>query len=193
MSADSLRANLTGAEKTALKRLMRNHNVVISKPDKGDTTVVMNTEHYLDLSRKHLSDKNTYQLLETDPTANFARQFNSYLDDYLRNQTIYFMPKVHKDPLKLRPIVSCTNGPTYTASAYVDQLLEPLMRSVKSYLNNSMQLIHILRTLKVPPNAYLITLDIESLCTNISHEEAITAFLKNRNTTHIRNLYLNTS
>ena len=140
VSAGSLRANLTGAVKTALKGLMRKRNVVISEADKGDTTVVMNTKHYLDLALKHLSDKNTYQVLETDPTAGIARRFNSYLDDCLRNrvvtsrqyeslhlltgidtQTIYFMPKVHKDPLKLRPIVSCTNGPTHTASAYVDK------------------------------------------------------------------------
>ena len=52
------------------------------------------------------------------------------------------------------------------------------MRKVKSYLKNSTELIHILRTLKVPPNAYLITLDIESLYTNISFEEAIVSFLK---------------
>ena len=41
-----------------------------------------------------------------------------------------------------------------------------------------MQLIHILRTLKVPPNAYLIMLNIKNVYTNISHEEVITAFLK---------------
>ena len=52
------------------------------------------------------------------------------------------------------------------------------MRNVKSYLRNSMDLVRTLRTLKVRPNAYLITLDIESLYTNISHEEAVMSFLK---------------
>ena len=52
------------------------------------------------------------------------------------------------------------------------------MRKVKSYIKNSTDLINILEELEVPPDAYLITLDIESLYTNISHDEAITTFLK---------------
>ena len=52
------------------------------------------------------------------------------------------------------------------------------MLKVKSFLKNSTELIHILLTLKVPPQAYLITLDVESLYTNISHEEAIKSLLK---------------
>ena len=51
-------------------------------------------------------------------------------------------------------------------------------------LKNPTNLIHILKTLNVPTNAHLITLDIESLytniysCTNISHKQAITSVLK---------------
>ena len=39
-------------------------------------------------------------------------------------------------------------------------------------------LIHIMQNLKVPPHAYLVTLDIESPYTNITHEEAIASFHK---------------
>ena len=42
---------------------------------------------------------------------------------------------------------------------------------------NSTDLIKILETLPVPTNAYFITLDIESLHTNIFQEEAIVSFL----------------
>lgn len=52
------------------------------------------------------------------------------------------------------------------------------MRKVKSYLCNSTQLVRILQTLKVPPHAYLVTLDLESLYTNITHEEAISSLLR---------------
>ena len=100
------------------------------------------------------------------------------LPPQLDTQTIYFLPKIHKNPLKLRPIVSCTNGPTYTASAYLDKLLQPHMKRVKSYLRNSTDLVCRLRTLRVPLNAYIVTLDIESLYKNIIHEEAVASFLK---------------
>ena len=52
------------------------------------------------------------------------------------------------------------------------------MRRVKSYIKNLTTLVHILQTLKVPANAYLITLNIESLYTNVSKEGAIRSFLK---------------
>ena len=94
-------------------------------------------------------------------------------------QTIYFLPKIHKDPLKLRPLISCTKGLiTYTASAYLDRLLPPQMRRVKSYLRNPGVLVKGLSTLRVSPDAYLETLDIESLYTNITHDEAILLFLR---------------
>ena len=53
---ERLRANLTGAERQALKYLIENPNLVISKADKGDATVVMSTTQYLELACKHLYD-----------------------------------------------------------------------------------------------------------------------------------------
>ena len=52
------------------------------------------------------------------------------------------------------------------------------MKMTKSYLKNSSALIHILLKKVIPMNAYLITLDIESLYMNISHEEAIVSLLR---------------
>ena len=191
------RHNLDRSESRSLNLLAKNKSLVVSKADKGDTTVIMNSLQYLDLAYKHLSDKETYQLLSEDPTQQIVARFNKYLEHCLEKrvidtkqfnelylppdtdtQTIYFLPKIHKDPMKLRPIVSCTNGPTCTASAFIDRLLQPHMRGVKSYLKNSMDLIKILSKLKVPSEALLITLDIESLYTNISHSEAIVSFLR---------------
>ena len=180
---------MTSSEQAALKGLIENQDLVISKADKGDVTVIMNTSQYLDLAYKHLGDKSTYQLLDVDPIPDIAKQFNLYLDTCLQKrvitqyqhdklylsleetdtQTMYFLPKIHKDPIKLRPIVSCTGGPTSTASAFLDNLLQPHMKAVRSYLRNSTDLVRTLQSLKIPPHAYLVTLDIESLYTNITH------------------------
>ena len=72
-----------------------------------------------------------------------------------------------------RPIVSCTEGPPNTASAYLDRLLQPHMRGVKSYLKNSSEVVNILSDLTFPQHVYLATLDIENLYTNITHTRAI--------------------
>ena len=189
--------NLTKAERLALRDLKKNKDIVITKADKGDTTVIMDTSHLIELAHKHLNDTNTYQLLKSDPTPEIVTRFNRYIQDCLirgvitqrehdrlhlpedtSTQTMYFLPKIHKCPLKLRPIVSCTDGPTCKASAFLDELLQPHMRRTKSYLKNSTQLVNILRKKKISAKALLVCLDIESLYTNISHDQAITAFIR---------------
>ena len=136
-------------------------------------------------------------MLKEDPTLEVVNRFNQYLrscrergaitneqfrtlylPDDVSTQSIYFLPKLHKYPSKLRPIVSCTNGPTYTASALLDRLLQPYMKATASYIRNSTDLVRTLSHTRIPEKAFLITLNIESLYTNIGHNEAITTFLK---------------
>ena len=184
-------------ERQALYRLKKNKDVIISRADKGDTTVIMNMSQLVELAHKHLSDSSTYQLLTYDPTPEVVLRFNHYIQECKKRgviskevfdklclpgdtstQTIYFLPKLHKNPLALRPIISCTNGPTYTASAFLDKLLQPHMKRTKSFLKNSTHLINILSNKRIPTDSLLITLDIESLYTNISHDQAIITFLR---------------
>ena len=80
----------------------------------------MNTSQYLDFASKHLPDRDTYQPLMADPTQEIVEQFNRYLTTCLRSgvvtqsqydklyvqsnvdtQSMYFLPKVHKDPVNL--------------------------------------------------------------------------------------------
>ena len=177
-------------------------DIIITKANKGDTIVVMNTSHYVELAHQHLSDLNTYQLLTEDPTQEAATRFNQYILDskqrgvvsqweieklYLPENTstqmIYFLPKLHKNPLKLRPIISCLNGPTCTAAAFLDKPLQPHMKNTKSYFKHSTHLINILSNGKIPIYALLVTLDIENPYTNISHNQAIAKFIS-LNITH---------
>ena len=146
------KANLTRKERQALRSLKRNKDIIITKADKGDTTVVMNTSCLIALAHKHLADQSTYQLLKEDPTQEVRSRFNQYLimcrdkgsisqrqltelklPQDTSTQVMYFLPKLHKNPLKLRPIISCTNGPTYTASAFLDKLLQLHMKATKSF------------------------------------------------------------
>ena len=194
--------NLSSKEKKSLHSLIKDKKIIISPADKGDTTVVMSTSQYLRLAYNHLNDNKTYQLLNKDPTKEVAQQYTLYLQtckeeglisadlhdkltppEDVHTQRMYFLPKVHKTPLKLRPIVSATNGPTEKASEYIDKQLQPYMTQVKSYFKNSEELIEILKTLKIPRHSLLVTLDIESLHTNITHEQAILSSLENSRTT----------
>ena len=111
----------------------------------------MHTSQYLGLAHTHLNDSSTNQLLHKDPTRAMSTQFNKYLlrckeqepintklyakliiPERIDTQKMYSLPKLPKDPIKLRPMVSATNGPTENASAYLDGQLQPYMKRVTS-------------------------------------------------------------
>ena len=150
--------NFSQRLRNALTALKEDSTIVIAKADKGDTVVVLDSAHYFDLAAKHLADARTYQLLETDPSEEIVEKYHQYLrrcvddgvlDDYqyrrliapcdYRTPIIYFLPKIHKHPLKLRPIVASFNGITSNASRYLDKILQPYMRRARSYCKNATQ------------------------------------------------------
>ena len=69
----------------------------------------------------------------------------------------------------VRPILAGCGGLTETASPYIDKFLQ------KSFVANSTQFINTIETTRIPNNSLLITLDVASLYTNISHEDALEA------------------
>ena len=189
--------NLPGRLRTALRSLRSNPALVVTKADKGDAVVLLGVTRYTELAWRDLSNDRTYTLLSEDPTQSITRDFNRYLKHSLTDrainagvfdclkipedadtQVIYFLPKIHKDPLRVRPIVSSSGGPTSRVSGYLDTLLQPHAVSPESYIKNSSDIICYLQHLEVPESSLLASLDIESLYTNISHKMAITSFTK---------------
>ena len=67
-------------ERTAVRQILEDKDILVSKADKGDVMVIMPTSQYLELAYRHLSDESTYQLLRIDPTPEIAKRFRAYLD-----------------------------------------------------------------------------------------------------------------
>ena len=74
-------------------------------------------------------------------------------------------------------MIHCAIGLTQNASANPRQAVPASNERVTSYCKNSTELIKILESLPVCANAYLISLNIQSLYTNISQEETIVLLL----------------
>ena len=91
----------------------------------------MTTLQYCSMAYKHLGDTSTYLPLSHDPTLDVVDGLTGYtlhlkncsvINDATANfllppvrtrtQRIYFLSKLHKNPVSLRPIVSGCNGPT---------------------------------------------------------------------------------
>ena len=105
---------LNSEETKALKELRNDQNLVISKADKGNTTVVMDKTDYDMRLLTMLEDNTTYQQLQKDPTPNTEKTVNEFVFQLVadnkitkiqscrlkssngRAPVLYGLPKLHK-------------------------------------------------------------------------------------------------
>ena len=91
-----------------------------------------------------------------------------------RIPVFYTLTKTHKVNLSSPPIISGCDSPTERISAFVDTLLQPIMKEQQSYIKDTIQFINFIEGTTVPQNATLVSMDVTSLYTNIPQEEGIT-------------------
>ena len=122
---------LSSEETKALKELRNDLNLVISKADKGNTTVVMDKTDYDKRLLTILEDNTTYQQLQKNPTPNSKKIVTEFVSQLVADNKItkiqsyrlkssnggasvlYGLPKLHKENTSLRPIVSFPGSTTY--------------------------------------------------------------------------------
>jgi len=79
----------------------------------------------------------------------------------------YLTIKVHKVPLKGRPIVPSHSWITTPASAWLSDQLLPICEFYPQYLKDSTQVIRRFETITYPPDVLLMALDIEAMYPNL--------------------------
>jgi len=107
-----------------LLNLSKDPSSLITKPDKGPRVVIVDGNDYIEKLENILSDNTKFKLLNEDPTISRENALTTVLqqmknEDYLTQQEykyikpvgsvparLYGLPKVHKDNVPLRPIVS---------------------------------------------------------------------------------------
>ena len=138
-TTDNLPHNLSRSELKALRELKCDKDLIINKADKGSTIVVQHRADYIKAALEHLNDPDTYRVLDGDPTNSIC----SGIDYLLRNlynkgllnknmiafcsppkkarpARLYFLKKIHKNPMGVRPIVSSCESPTENISQFID-------------------------------------------------------------------------
>jgi len=85
----------------------------------------------------------------------------------------YTLTKSHKPTPVGRPIISGCDGPTERLSAFVDKLLQPIVKEQESYLKDSADFINFIERTRVPNDAILVSMDETNLYTNVPQEEGI--------------------
>ena len=100
---------------------------------------------------------------------------NSLIPQDPRTARFYLLPKIHKAGNPGRPIVSGNGSPTERISEFVDSYLNPLVSHIPSYIQDTTDFLRKLEGIKhqIPNSAFLVTLDVSSLYTDIPHDECM--------------------
>ena len=85
---------------------------------------------------------------------------------------IYGLPKIHKESIPLRPIVSCIGSPTYKLAKHIVSIITPLVGQTSSFVKDSRHFVRIVRG-EIRTEEKLVSFDVESLFTNVPVEESI--------------------
>lgn len=97
------------------------------------------------------------------------------------------LPKVHKEPRDnppSRPIVAANGSLTEPASQFIDHFLKPYVQKLPSYVQDTTDVLNKISNINNMTWDFLVTMDVESLYTNIDHVDglrAINYYLTDRN------------
>ncbi|KAI8484597.1 hypothetical protein Bbelb_377040 [Branchiostoma belcheri] len=184
-------SNITREERTALKDLATNQDILILPADKGRCTVVLDREQYDRKVQDLLGDKDTYMPLKKDPTNKFKGKISSALKKlqtegvldrptYLKlNPTteqppaFYGLPKIHKQSVPLRPIVSSIGSVTYELAGFLAKILGPLVGKSQHHVQNSADFVNKIKDIHVEDDETITSYDVCSLFTSIPPKEAV--------------------
>jgi len=86
------------------------------------------------------------------------------------------MPKVHKTPMTLHPVVSCINSFLSIFSNWLDFKMKDLLFLIPSYIKDSKSLLSEVQELRIPSNAKLFTADATAMYSNIDTDTGVKAF-----------------
>jgi hypothetical protein len=83
------------------------------------------------------------------------------------------LAKLHKSKFGIRPIVNCRDHPTSKISQFIDLILQPIIKTTETYIQDSQNLIQKVYDKTFDTGEmYLYSCDFESLYTNIKKEDA---------------------
>ncbi|KNZ49139.1 reverse transcriptase, partial [Puccinia sorghi] len=168
------------------------HNDYIFKPcDKNLGMSILPSSWYVQECKRQLSDLSTYELATVDVAAlshrlieltdcsTFTKQARKFVRHTLIEPALpefYVLPKVHKQPIRGRPIVPSHKWITTNLSKWLDYQLRPFLSSYPWILRDSKTLLRHLDTLALPTSSekiWLLTADMTSFYSSIPTDEGI--------------------
>ena len=188
--------NCAREEREALDALCHDANIIVKPADKNLGLTLISREWYIAECERQLTDTSTYESVHSVSLPGIQRRmlgFIATLDGgippnehkWLTRETerlsqlpqFYIMPKLHKDPVKGRPIVACHSWSTWPLSKWVANRINTYAGSQETVLTDTNALIAMLRGVEFAEDdaVLLSTADVESLYTSIPIADALSA------------------
>ena len=104
--------------------------------------------------------------------------YNGLLPEDPKVGTFFLQPKIHKEGIPGRPIISGIDHPTEKISQFLDHHLQPHVENIPSYVKDTTDYLNKTSSEDLPSETILVTLDVTSLYTNIPHADGIEACRK---------------
>jgi hypothetical protein len=196
------RPNFSTRIVSAFKDFVRGADVLVKPADKNLGLVVLSRSWYIAEGLRQLQDDTTYAI---EPEFGFVvedlfakrkellarwsgkglpgKQLTKQLLRYLSYPTeetlvipeFHHLPKVHKPRLAGRPIVPSFAWITSNVSAFLDTLLQPIVKSFDWILRDSKDLLRKLEDVRFDSSkpVWIVTADIQSMYTNLPIEEGV--------------------
>ena len=153
--------------------------MVLSKQDKINEGQIQlfNKGHYMPLEQPMVKETNhkvtllINELYRKNHIDEMTKKWLCQTPNPPRIPIFYTLTKIHKPTPVGRPIISGCEGPTEKLSSFVDKLLQPIAQQQKSYLKDTTAFINFIEKTKIPEKAFLVSMDVTSLYTNIPQED----------------------
>jgi hypothetical protein len=206
-----VKTKVTSTLKT-LSDLRERKDIRVVASDKNLGPVILDNDTYVSMALEHLLDTSTYThcqgcketlfttiqqqwsrlatLIRNSRTFGNITNIGKFLDNAATKTTIppfHVIAKIHKTPLKGRPIAGAVNWLTTGASQLLAYALKPVVNNMPFILRDSKALIVPLENLNVPQDAFLFTMDITALYPNMKQYLTINAV---RNLQHVDKILL---
>ena len=183
----------------ALNQLKQRDDIVITKPDKGTSVVVMNKCDYIRmLSEASIDNEEKFKSVSLDQPKTRGRPIKHYhpllekekeLERAVREilpenvaemvyqkgsrlAHLYGLPKTHKSKQSMRPILSAVGTYNYKLAQWLDMTLKPLSVN-KTTISDPFKFAEKIRQTGIKDDEILVSYDVTSLFTNVPVDETI--------------------
>ena len=179
----------------AIRELQEDTSRMVLTADKGVSLVVMDTADYKKKA-EDLLQQPTYQPIPTDPTTKYKNKLISMLKSIKAeggiSEAVYKklyptgagspkfcgLPKIYKEGMPLRSIVSSIGAVTYSTSKDISRILKPLVGKSPYHIQNSQDFIQQIQGIQLQPNQCMVSFDVKALFTSVPIQPAITIIKK---------------